>query len=123
MRDGGEPSHWARAAGADGRSTEVALRTGTSGTSGQAGHLRSGNQGKRGRWAPAWSRVRGSTRERGRRGGPKASVDPEASTVGRMEAKEVAGEQGCQGRSRGRAGSHQVSNSPEDQGRGGVSGT
>ena len=81
------------------------------------------NQSTRGRRAPARSRVRGGTRERGRRGGPKASVHAEASTVGRMETKEVAGEQGSWGRSTGRTGGRQVRHSPEDERRGGVSGT
>ena len=61
---------------------------------------------------------RGSERKRPGRGrGLKASVDAEASSVGREEANEIASGQGCRRRGRGHADGHQMRNSPGDQGR------
>ena len=73
-------------------------------------------------WARGTKKLRGRQTERGgerkrrgRRGGPKASVDAEASAVGRKEANEMASEQDvCD---RGHAGSHEMRDSPGDQGR------
>ena len=115
---GGGPSHRARAAGTEGTNTEVAHwigtsrgnalppRTGTSGASG-VGPEHSGR-------APAWFRWRWGTRERGRRGRLNATVDAGTRTVGRMEAREKAGEQECRGRSRAREGDRQLGDRPED---------
>ena len=47
--------------------------------------------------------------------GVNATVDAGARTVGRMEAREMAREQGCRGRSRGCEGDRQSRDRPEDQ--------
>ena len=75
-------------------------------------------------WARGTKKARGRRTERGgerkrrgRRGGPKASVDAEASAVGRKEANKIASQQGCRMQGRGHADGHQMRNSPGGQGR------